>query len=70
MTHNSLGPPGKREGRPSPRPANAAESDNSTTKGTGHMPLLPLEVRRALWRRPADRALAELLHDACGEAIA
>lgn len=34
---------------------------------TGHMPLLPLEARRALWRRGgADRVLAELLHDACG----
>jgi len=33
----------------------------------GHIPLLPLEARRALWGRGgADRALAELLHDACG----
>jgi hypothetical protein len=33
----------------------------------GHMPLLPLEARRALWRRGGpDRELAELLHDACG----
>lgn len=31
----------------------------------GQMPLVPIEVRRALWRRPADRELAELLHDAC-----
>lgn len=31
------------------------------------IPLVPLEVRRALWRRGgADRVLAELLHDACG----
>jgi hypothetical protein len=28
---------------------------------------VPLEVRRALWKRPADRALAELLHEACDE---
>jgi hypothetical protein len=36
----------------------------------GQIPLLPLEVRRALWRRGGyDRALAELLHDACCEAI-
>jgi hypothetical protein len=35
---------------------------------TGRTPLLPLEVRRALWRRGGhDRQLAELLHDACGE---
>lgn len=33
---------------------------------TGEIPLVPIEVRRALWRRPADRALAEHLHDACG----
>jgi hypothetical protein len=34
---------------------------------TGHIPLLPLEARQALWRRGGrDRALAELLHDACG----
>ena len=34
---------------------------------TGHVPLLPLEARRALWRRGGpDRVLAELLHDACG----
>jgi hypothetical protein len=34
---------------------------------TGCMPLLPIEARRALWRRGgADRVLAELLHDACG----
>jgi hypothetical protein len=33
-----------------------------------HMPLVPIEVRRALWRRGGhDRELAELLHDACGE---
>ncbi len=33
----------------------------------GQMPLLPIEVRRALWRRGgADRALAELLHRGCG----
>ena len=31
--------------------------------GTGHIPALPLEVRRALWRRGgADRALVQLLH--------
>lgn len=34
----------------------------------GHMPIVPLEVRRALYRRGAgDRALAELLHRGCGE---
>jgi hypothetical protein len=33
----------------------------------GHFPVLPIEARRALWRRGgADRLLAELLHDACG----
>lgn len=33
----------------------------------GHMPVLPVEARRALWRRGGrDRLLAELLHDACG----
>ena len=36
----------------------------------GHMPLVPLEVRRALWRRPADRELAEILHRGCGGAAA
>jgi hypothetical protein len=30
----------------------------------GQIPLLPLEVRRALWRRPADRELAMRLHQA------
>jgi hypothetical protein len=35
--------------------------------GAGHVPFLPLEARRALWKRGgADRVLAELLHDACG----
>ena len=34
---------------------------------SGNIPVLPIEVRRALWRRGgADRMLAELLHDACG----
>jgi hypothetical protein len=34
---------------------------------TGYLPVLPIEARRALWRRGgADRVLAELLHDACG----
>ena len=34
----------------------------------GRMPLVPLEVRRALWRRDgADRELAVLLHQECGE---
>ena len=38
---------------------------------TGQMPILPLEVRRALWRRGGhDRVLAELLHNACGEVVA
>ena len=37
---------------------------------TGQMPLVPIEVRRALWRRPADRELAELLHQGCGGAAA
>jgi len=37
---------------------------------TGHMPLVPLEVRCALWRRPADRQLAELFHEGCGGAVA
>lgn len=38
---------------------------------TGHMPVLPIEVRRALWKRGgADRVLAELLHDACGGEVA
>lgn len=33
----------------------------------GATPLLPIEVRRALWRRGSDdRKLAELLHKACG----
>lgn len=36
----------------------------------GEIPLAPIEVRRALWRRGGeDRELAELLHEACGEAI-
>jgi hypothetical protein len=36
----------------------------------GRTPLLPLEVRRALWRRGgADRVLAELLNDACGAEV-
>lgn len=35
------------------------------------MPLLPLEVRRALWRRGGpDRVLAERLHAACGGEVA
>jgi hypothetical protein len=34
---------------------------------TGQIPVLPLEVRRALWRRGGpDRELAEWLHDSCG----
>lgn len=34
---------------------------------TGNMPVLPIEARRALWKRGgSDRVLAELLHDACG----
>ena len=37
---------------------------------TGRTPLVPIEVRCALWRRPADRALAELLHELCGGAVA
>jgi hypothetical protein len=37
---------------------------------SGQTPLVPLEVRRALWRRPADRELAELLHQGCGGAVA
>lgn len=36
----------------------------------GQIPLVPLEVRRALYRRPADRELAEFLHEACAGAIA
>lgn len=32
----------------------------------GRTPLVPLEVRRALWRRPADRELAERLHKVAG----
>jgi len=36
----------------------------------GRIPLLPLEVRRALYRRPADRALAVRLHAACGGVVA
>lgn len=32
----------------------------------GQMPVVPIEVRRALWCRPADRVLAELLHKGCG----
>lgn len=36
----------------------------------GETPVVPIEIRRALWRRPADRELAELLHDACGGAVA
>ncbi len=35
----------------------------------GQIPLVPLEIRRALWRRQgADRLLVERLHQACGEA--
>jgi hypothetical protein len=34
----------------------------------GETPLLPLEVRRGLWRRGGrERRLAELLHRACGQ---
>lgn len=37
----------------------------------GRMPLVPLEVRRALYRRGgADRELAQTLHAGCGGAIA
>ena len=36
----------------------------------GNVPLLPIEVRRALWRRGGpDRVLAEKLHEACGGEI-
>jgi hypothetical protein len=28
--------------------------------------LVPIEVRRALWRRPVDREFAELLHELSG----
>ena len=34
--------------------------------GTGCVPLVPIEVRRALWRRPVDREFAELLHELSG----
>lgn len=38
---------------------------------TGHIPVVPLEVRRALWRgKGADRRLAELLHQGCGGVVA
>ena len=38
---------------------------------SGHVPVLKFEVLQALWRRGGrDRELAELLHHACGEAIA
>jgi hypothetical protein len=34
---------------------------------TSRIPVLPIEVRRALWRRGGrDRVLAERLHEACG----
>ena len=36
----------------------------------GCIPLVPIQVRRALWRRPADRKFAELLHELCGGAVA
>jgi hypothetical protein len=37
----------------------------------GHVPLLPIEVRRALWKRGGpDRTLAERLHEACGQEVA
>lgn len=37
----------------------------------GQVPILPLEVRRALWRRGGpDRVLAEQLHQACGGEVA
>lgn len=37
----------------------------------GQVPILPLEVRRALWRRGGpDRVLAEQLHQACGGRLA
>lgn len=37
----------------------------------GQMPLVPLEVRRALYRRGGtDRELAETLHAGCGGVIA
>ncbi|WP_241011007.1 hypothetical protein [Mycobacterium camsae] len=37
----------------------------------GQIPLLPIEVRRALWRRGGpDRVLAEKLHEAVGGAPA
>jgi len=37
----------------------------------GVLPLLPMETRRALWRRGgADRELAELLHLLCGRQAA
>jgi hypothetical protein len=37
----------------------------------GQLPLLPIEVRRALWKRGGpDRVLAEKLHQACGGEVA
>jgi hypothetical protein len=37
----------------------------------GCVPVLPIEVRRALWQRGGpDRVLAEKLHEACGGEIA
>jgi hypothetical protein len=37
----------------------------------GQVPLLPIEVRRALWKRGGpDRILAERLHEACGGEVA
>lgn len=37
----------------------------------GQMPVVPIEVRRALWRRGGpDRELAETLHSGCGQVVA
>jgi hypothetical protein len=35
----------------------------------GCSPLVPIQVRRALWRRPADRKFASLLHELCGDVV-
>lgn len=32
----------------------------------GRIPLVPLDVQRALWRRPSDRKLAQQLYDLAG----
>ena len=57
--------------RPYPKTPWTAGVQLPSMLATAGMPVVPLEVRRALYRRGGrDRALAERLHRGCGGAAA